>query len=60
VAFDFHAFMLAFYRRLPFNNQAYKQLVSLLQNCALPEHVAGVVQYCAVGKNLTGYGSREH
>ncbi|EOW1911223.1 TPA: tyrosine-protein phosphatase [Yersinia enterocolitica] len=56
--FDARAFMLELYRRLPFNNQAYKQLVSLLQNSASPEHaVAGVVQHCAVGKDRTGVGS---
>ncbi|CNH24686.1 tyrosine-protein phosphatase [Yersinia pekkanenii] len=56
--FDARAFMLALYRRLPFNNQAYKQLVGLLQNCASPEHgAAGLLQHCAVGKDRTGVGS---
>ncbi|MGP2427425.1 tyrosine-protein phosphatase [Yersinia sp. 2538 StPb PI] len=57
-AFDARGFMLELYRRLPFNNQAYKQLVGLLQNCASSEHAAaGVVQHCAVGKDRTGIGS---
>lgn len=55
--FDARAFMLELYRRLPFNNQAYKQLVSLLHNSASSDHAAGVVQHCAVGKDRTGVGS---
>ncbi|MDN0124459.1 tyrosine-protein phosphatase [Yersinia aleksiciae] len=57
-AFDARAFMLELYHRLPFNNQAYKQLTGLLQNCASSEHAAAsVVQHCAVGKDRTGVGS---
>jgi protein tyrosine/serine phosphatase len=56
--FDEHAFLLELYRRLPFNNQSYKQLVSLLHNCVSLEHSAtGIVQHCAVGKDRTGIGS---
>ncbi|KFX02758.1 C4-dicarboxylate ABC transporter [Pectobacterium betavasculorum] len=52
-AFDSRAFMLELYRRLPFNNSAYKQLVSLL----LRPDEGGLVQHCAVGKDRTGIGS---
>ena len=52
-AFDSQAFMLELYRRLPFNNPAYRQLVALLQR---PEDGA-LVQHCAVGKDRTGIGS---
>lgn len=45
--------MLELYRRLPFNNPAYRQLVALLQR---PEEGA-LVQHCAVGKDRTGIGS---
>lgn len=51
--FDAQAFMLALYRRLPFNNAAYRQLAQLL---ASPEGGA-IVQHCAVGKDRTGIGS---
>lgn len=51
--FDARAFMLELYRRLPFNNAAYRQLAQLL---AQPEGGA-IVQHCAVGKDRTGVGS---
>lgn len=52
-AFDSQDFMLELYRRLPFNNPAYRHLVTLLQR---PEEGA-LVQHCAVGKDRTGIGS---
>ncbi|MEH0834438.1 tyrosine-protein phosphatase [Pectobacterium cacticida] len=52
-SFDSQAFMQELYRRLPFNNAAYKKLVSLL----LQQDEGGVVQHCAVGKDRTGIGS---
>lgn len=51
--FDARAFMLELYRRLPFDNAAYRQLAQLL---AKPEGGA-IVQHCAVGKDRTGVGS---
>ncbi|CNB84695.1 protein tyrosine phosphatase [Yersinia ruckeri] len=51
--FDARAFMLELYRRLPFNNSAYRQLVDLLQN----SNGGSIVQHCAVGKDRTGVGS---
>lgn len=51
--FDARAFMLELYRRLPFSNQAYQLLSTLLQN---PGNGA-IVQHCAVGKDRTGIGS---
>lgn len=51
--FDAQAFMLELYRRLPFSNQAYQLLSTLLQN---PGDGA-LVQHCAVGKDRTGVGS---
>lgn len=52
-AFDPQAFMLELYRRLPFNNDAYRKLVSLL----LQSECGALVQHCAVGKDRTGIGS---
>jgi protein-tyrosine phosphatase len=51
--FNAQAFMLELYRRLPFNNTAYRQLAQLLTT---PEPGA-IVQHCAVGKDRTGVGS---
>ncbi|MBJ7223427.1 MULTISPECIES: tyrosine-protein phosphatase [unclassified Brenneria] len=51
--FDSQAFMLELYRRLPFDNSAYRHLVSLLLQ---PDNGA-LVQHCAVGKDRTGMGS---
>ncbi|MFI8416234.1 tyrosine-protein phosphatase [Serratia sp. NPDC078593] len=51
--FDARAFMLELYRRLPFGNAAYQQLVSLLTQPA----EGAIVQHCAVGKDRTGIGS---
>ncbi|MGQ8776024.1 tyrosine-protein phosphatase [Serratia sp. NA_112.1] len=51
--FDAQAFMLELYRRLPFGNAAYKQLVQLLSNV----DNGAIVQHCAVGKDRTGIGS---
>ena len=51
-AFDSQAFMLELYRRLPFNNPAYRHLVSLL----LQPGEGALVQHCAVGKDRTGMG----
>ncbi len=51
--FDAQAFMLELYRRLPFGNAAYKQLVQLLSNV----DNGAIVQHCAVGKDRTGVGS---
>lgn len=50
--FDADAFMHTLYRLLPFNNQAYQQLVMLL----LQRPAGGLVQHCAVGKDRTGVG----
>ncbi|EHD19661.1 MULTISPECIES: tyrosine-protein phosphatase [Brenneria] len=52
-SFDSRAFMLELYRRLPFDNSAYRQLASLLLQ---PDNGA-LVQHCAVGKDRTGLGS---
>ncbi|MCV9879062.1 tyrosine-protein phosphatase [Brenneria izbisi] len=52
-AFDSRAFMLELYRRLPFDNSAYRQLVALL----LQPDEGALVQHCAVGKDRTGIGS---
>nr|WP_113867955.1 tyrosine-protein phosphatase [Brenneria salicis]NMN90095.1 protein tyrosine/serine phosphatase [Brenneria salicis ATCC 15712 = DSM 30166]RBP60486.1 protein tyrosine/serine phosphatase [Brenneria salicis ATCC 15712 = DSM 30166]RLM30104.1 C4-dicarboxylate ABC transporter [Brenneria salicis ATCC 15712 = DSM 30166] len=52
-AFDSRAFMLELYRRLPFNNSAYRQLAALL----LQPDEGALVQHCAVGKDRTGIGS---
>lgn len=49
---DAQAFMLELYRCLPFNNPAYRHLVTLLLR---PEEGA-LVQHCAVGKDRTGIG----
>ncbi|MBW7984457.1 tyrosine-protein phosphatase [Enterobacillus tribolii] len=51
--FDAQGFMLELYRRLPFSNQAYQLLSTLLQS---PGDGA-LVQHCAVGKDRTGVGS---
>ncbi len=51
--FDPQEFMLELYRRLPFNNDAYKKLVTLL--CQADS--GAIVQHCAVGKDRTGVGS---
>jgi len=51
--FDPEEFMQELYRRLPFNNSAYKQLVTILRQ---PKGGA-LVQHCAVGKDRTGIGS---
>ncbi|PWC12236.1 protein-tyrosine-phosphatase [Brenneria roseae subsp. americana] len=53
-AFDSRAFMLELYRRLPFDNSAYRQLVALLMQ---PDDEGALVQHCAVGKDRTGIGS---
>ncbi|GAA3597096.1 tyrosine-protein phosphatase [Gibbsiella greigii] len=52
-AFDSRAFMLQLYRRLPFNNPAYRQLAALL----MQTENGAIVQHCAVGKDRTGIGS---
>ncbi|WP_114194886.1 tyrosine-protein phosphatase [Edaphovirga cremea] len=51
--FDARSFMEELYRRLPFNNAAYTQLVSLLNK----SNGSAIVQHCAVGKDRTGIGS---
>ncbi|EIC82642.1 tyrosine-protein phosphatase [Serratia sp. M24T3] len=51
--FDPQEFMQELYRRLPFNNDAYKKLVGLL----LQSGGGALVQHCAVGKDRTGIGS---
>ncbi|WP_127960246.1 tyrosine-protein phosphatase [Serratia microhaemolytica] len=51
--FDGQRFMLELYRRLPFNNPGYHQLVQLL----LAMESGAIVQHCAVGKDRTGCGS---
>lgn len=51
--FDPAAFMFELYRRLPFNNSAYRYLTTVIQQ---PES-GGLVQHCAVGKDRTGVGS---
>lgn len=50
---DARIWMCDFYRRLPFANPAYRELVS--QILAKPE--GGIVQHCAFGKDRTGVGS---
>lgn len=45
-------FMIKLYQLLPFNNVAYKRLVSLL----LAKDNQPLVQHCAVGKDRTGVG----
>lgn len=50
---DARIWMSDFYRRLPFNNSAYRELVSQL--LAQPE--GAIVQHCAFGKDRTGVGS---
>lgn len=52
-SFDSRAFMLELYRRLPFNNSAYRHLVMLL----LRPDDGALVQHCAVGKDRTGVGA---
>jgi protein tyrosine/serine phosphatase len=47
-----HDFMVRLYQLLPFNNPAYKKLVSILLN----ENRKSLVQHCAVGKDRTGVG----
>ena len=51
--FNARAFMLELYRRLPFNNLAYRQLTQLLT----ASEPGAIVQHCAVGKDRTGVGS---
>lgn len=51
--FDPSAFMFELYRKLPFNNQAYRYLIEVMQQ---PQS-GGLVQHCAVGKDRTGVGS---
>jgi protein-tyrosine phosphatase len=46
-------FMRQLYRRLPFNNPAYRQLLTWLR---APETLR-LVQHCAIGKDRTGVGS---
>lgn len=50
---DARVWMCDFYRRLPFANPAYRELVSQL--LAKPE--GAIVQHCAFGKDRTGVGS---
>lgn len=50
---DARVWMSDFYRRLPFANPAYRQLVS--QILSKPE--GAIVQHCAFGKDRTGVGS---
>ena len=50
---DARIWMCDFYRRLPFSNPAYRELVSQL--LAKPE--GAIVQHCAFGKDRTGVGS---
>jgi len=50
---DARIWMCDFYRRLPFANPAYRELVSQL--LAKPE--GAIVQHCAFGKDRTGVGS---
>ena len=45
-------FMVKLYQLLPFNNVAYKKLISLLLNA----NGKPLVQHCAVGKDRTGVG----
>lgn len=49
---DCDLFMRELYRKLPFNNPAYRRLVDLL----LHPEPRSVVQHCAVGKDRTGVG----
>ena len=44
--------MVKLYQLLPFNNPAYKKLISLLLNA----NGKPLVQHCAVGKDRTGVG----
>lgn len=50
---DARTWMCDFYRRLPFANPAYRELVSQLRS--KPE--GAIVQHCAFGKDRTGVGS---
>ena len=50
--FDHVGYMREIYRQLPFNNQAYRLLISLLQE---PVPIS-IVQHCAIGKDRTGIG----
>lgn len=50
---DARVWMSDFYRRLPFANPAYRELVA--QMAAKPE--GAIVQHCAFGKDRTGVGS---
>lgn len=45
-------FMIKLYQLLPFNNPAYKKLISILLNA----NGKPLVQHCAVGKDRTGVG----
>lgn len=45
-------FMIKLYQLLPFNNLAYKKLISILLNA----NGKPLVQHCAVGKDRTGVG----
>lgn len=51
--FNAEQFMLGLYRELPFNNAAYRHLVSVL----LEPQSQGLIQHCAIGKDRTGVGS---
>ncbi len=50
---DARTWMCDFYRRLPFANSAYRELVSQL----LSKPEGAIVQHCAFGKDRTGVGS---
>lgn len=50
---DSREFMLNLYKRLPFNNLAYKKLVELLKD----DEIKPLVQHCTIGKDRTGIGS---
>lgn len=50
--FDPVSYMQEVYRQLPFNNQAYRFLATLLKN----NPAISLVQHCAVGKDRTGIG----
>lgn len=50
---DARTWMCDFYRRLPFANRAYRELVSQL----LSKPEGAIVQHCAFGKDRTGVGS---
>lgn len=45
-------FMIKLYQLLPFNNPAYKKLISILLNA----NGKPLVQHCAIGKDRTGVG----